>query len=176
MATWHTQSIWWLPTISSKNERIIDICKNGTWHPELFDLITLNLFKQNLYQNLFGFKLSEIIKYSKIQYFISQHQLTFTLSTPRLEKEETEIFKIDALPIDHNLPINPKPTIFTKSEMQYIGLSHIKNNYFSVDHYYLNSCKRIEHKLICNHPLSWFDVNKNPICKNRMAKLTKANN
>ena len=117
--------------------------KNGIWHAELFDSIKLNSFKQNPNQNLFGFKLSEIIKYSKIQYFISQHQLNFTLSTPRLEKEETEIIQIYALPIDHNLPINPKPTIFIKSEIQYIGFSHNKKNYFIADHYYLDSCKRI---------------------------------
>ena len=110
---------------------------------------------------LFGFKLKEIIKYSKIQYFIYEHQLIYT-------KEETEIFEIYTLPIDHNFPINPKPTIFIKFEIQYMKLSHNKNNYFVADHHYLDSCKRIERKLICNHPLSWLDIHKNPICEIQM--------
>ena len=148
-----------------KISELLIYAKNGIWHPELFDSIAINSFKQDLNQNLFGFKLTEIIKYSKIQYFIYQHQLIFTLTTPRQEKEETEIFKIYALPIDHNLPINPKPTIFIKSEIQYMGHSHNKNSYFIADHHYLDSCKRIEHKLICNHPLSWLDIHKNPICE-----------
>ena len=128
--------------------------KNGIWHPELFNPMTLDLFQQSLNQNLIGFKFSEIMKFSKIQYCIFQHQLIFTLSSPKIGDEELEIFKTYALPINHNLVVNPKPTIFLKPEIQYVGTSNNKENYYIAANHYLNSCKRIGPKLICNYPSS----------------------
>ena len=86
--------------------------KNGIWYPELFNPITLDSFQKILNQHLIGFKFSEIMKLSKIQYFIFQHQLIFTLSCRKIENGELEIFRTYALPINHNLVVNLGPTIF----------------------------------------------------------------
>ena len=86
------------------------------------------------------------MKFSKIQYFIFQHQLIFTLSSTKIEDEELEISKTYALPKNHILVMNPRPTIFLKPDTQYVGISNNKENYYIADNNYLNSCKRIGQK------------------------------
>ena len=75
------------------------------------------------------------MKFKKIQYLIFQNQLIFTLSSRKIGDEELEILKTYALQTKKN-----------------------KENYYIADNYYLNSCKRIAQKLICNHPSSWLNI------------------
>ena len=117
--------------------------KNGLWHPEFFDPSTFISYQQSLKQDFINFELSETIRYSKMQYLIYQYQLILTLSTPNMGRNEFQIYKIHPSPINHNLPINPKPTIFLKPETQYVGISDDKKNYFILDDNYLNSCSNI---------------------------------
>ena len=144
--------------------------KNGIWHPQLFDTNKLNLYQQIIKKDSINFKLSDIIKHSKIHYCIFQNQLIFTLSTPSVREEEFEIYKIHALLINHNLPGNPKPSIFAKTEIKYIAVTINKQNYFLEDDSFFKSCDRIQLKLICNNLPTLLDVNKNSNCESSLFK------
>ena len=139
--------------------------KNGLWNPGFFDPSTFNSYKQSSKQDFINFELSEIMKYSKIQYLIYRHQLISTLSTPNIGRNEFRIYKIHPLPLNHDLPINPKPTIFFKPETQYIEISDDKKKYFILDNNYLNSCSNIKQKIICNNIPTLLKINKNPTCE-----------
>ena len=154
---------------------LLTYAKNGLWHPEFFDPTTFNSYQQTLKRNFIDFELSEIIKYSKIQYFIYQHQLIFLLSTPNIGRNNFQIYKIHPLSIDHNLPISPKPTIFLKPEMQYVGISDDKQNYFILDNCNLNSCNNIKRNIICNYIPPLLNINKNPTCETSLLMGSPSN-
>ena len=82
-----------------------------------------------------------------------------------LRKEEFEIYKIYALPIIHNLPGKPKPTIFAKSEIKYIGITINRQNYFITDDSFFESCDKIQTNLIFNYLATLLDINKNSNCE-----------
>ena len=95
---------------------------NGEWDLFLFpDSLLHPLFDTKPKNILFPFSIhiSEILPYTKIQYFNYENILVFSQSIPTPSKEEFTLFKPHSIPTFINLPENETTAIYIQIQTAY---------------------------------------------------------
>ena len=106
---------------------------NGQWDPFLFPDSLLHPLFDTKHTNIllpFSTHISEILPFTKIQYFNYENTLVFSLSVPTPSKEEFTLFKPHSIPTFIKLADNETAAVYIQTQTAYVALSKNNQTYF----------------------------------------------
>ena len=111
---------------------------------------------------------SMVLPFAKIQYFLFDKYLIFTVTIPIPSTEKFQLFKPHPIPIYLNFNTDVISSIYKKPQISYLSISPNNQSYFTKNENFLNACYQNGFQIFCHSPRFISNTDNNPICEKSM--------
>ena len=139
--------------------------KPNLWHPMLLPDTFLD-FKSNKEDPYLSTSLfSMVLPFAKIQYFLFDKYLIFTMTIQIPSTKVFQLFKPNPIPIYFVFNTDVIFSVYMKPQILYLAISSNNQSYFTTNENFLNACYQNGFQTFCQPPRSISNTNNNPICE-----------
>ena len=154
----------------------IPLAATNLWHPMLLPdtFVDFKSIKEDPY--LLTSLFSMVLPFAKIQYFLFDKYLIFTMTIPIPSTEEFQLFKPHPIAIYLDFNTDAISSVYMKPQIHYLAISSNNQLYFTTNKNFLNACYQNGFQTFCHPPGSIFNTNKNPTCETSMFLISQPYN